>query len=95
MKSNSKYIEETKKKFSETISDLDKYDNKISSTARGSFTMNGIKKSALFNPAEKLEEVKDQVHMVDIMRVKQRMISFTMHSFDKFDLKKILNYWQS
>lgn len=94
MKKNSQFIEETKKRFEETINDLEKYDNKISSNKKVTFSsITHVKEVKQINLDDN-SMVKEKLSKIDIMKVKQRMVSFSNHSFDKFDLKKVMLYWQ-
>lgn len=99
---NSDFVEETKKKFESTINDLEKYDTDRNTKKKVKFnekvTKNTIKEEIESDEdiEHKSRDKKSEINnlsKVDKMKVKQRMISFSMKYFEKFDLKKILNFW--
>ncbi len=84
------YIQDARNIISHALHGVQNEDSKIGMT---------VKKINFNDPIieENLEQL-DIVHKlshVDKLKVKQRMINFSMNIYERFDLKKIIGFWKS
>ena len=56
--------------------------------------MNTINPNSVYTPDEKLAKTP-KLDDIDKMKVKQRILNYSIKIYDKFDLKKILIFWRN
>jgi hypothetical protein len=89
---NSETVKEQNNNKEFNINDKYKNDSMILSVKNTNFL------EKLNENDKKIEENQfkfGKLNKVDIMKIKQRLVSFSMQSFEKFDLQNVLMFWMS